>query len=169
MHKHWLEPNWEPGLSIAELPINHFLELGIKGLVLDVDKTLLPGRDLDLPHSVKTWVIQAKEQLHLHLCSNNPSSKRIGSVAKELGIAYTCKAAKPRKRALLKVLNDLKIDPKKIAIIGDRIFTDILAGNRLGLYTVLVRPISHDGSSTRKYRVQKFEQKLAKFLGAYSK
>ena len=28
-----------------------------------------------------------------------------------------------------------------MALIGDRLFTDVLAGNRLGLYTVLVRPI----------------------------
>ena len=169
MHNHLLEPNWEPGLSIAELPINHFLELGIKGLVIDVDQTLLPGKELDIPHPVKDWVIEAKKQLQLHLCSNNPSNKRIKSVAIELDISYTCKAAKPRKQALLRILKDLNINPKRIAIIGDRVFTDVLAGNRLGLYTVLVRPISQDGTSTGKYRVQKFEQQLAKFFGAYSK
>lgn len=35
-----------------------------------------------------------------------------------------------------------KLSPKETAVIGDQLFTDVLGGNRLGLYTVLVAPIS---------------------------
>ena len=49
-------------------------------------------------------------------------------------------------------------------MVGDRVFTDVLAGNRLGLYTVLVRPPRQDGSCSND-RVQQFER-LARWLGA---
>jgi predicted HAD superfamily phosphohydrolase YqeG len=32
--------------------------------------------------------------------------------------------------------------PDNTAVVGDQIFTDIFGGNKLGLYTVLVDPIS---------------------------
>ena len=50
--------------------------------------------------------------------------------------------------------------------MGDRIFTDVLAGNRLDLYTVLVRPLRADGYPCNNNRVQRLEQKLAAWLGA---
>ncbi|HGY5555367.1 MAG TPA: HAD hydrolase-like protein, partial [Prochlorococcus sp.] len=65
-----------------------------------------------------------------------------------------------------KVMKQLRFQPAEIAIVGDRIFTDVLAGNRLGLYTVLVRPLSADGSPCKNDRVQQLEQKLANWLGA---
>ena len=34
-------------------------------------------------------------------------------------------------------------------MIGDRLFTDVLCGNRMGLYTVLVRPVRDDGKPCR--------------------
>ena len=54
-------------------------------------------------------------------------------------------------------------------MVGDRIFTDVLAGNRLGLYTVLVKPLGPNGMTYQKSRTQSFEQKIASFLGAIKK
>jgi predicted HAD superfamily phosphohydrolase YqeG len=36
----------------------------------------------------------------------------------------------------------LKTAPSETAVIGDQIFTDVFGGNRLGLYTILVRRIA---------------------------
>jgi predicted HAD superfamily phosphohydrolase YqeG len=51
-------------------------------------------------------------------------------------------------------------------MIGDRLFTDVWCGNRLGLYTVLVRPISQTGQPCRHDRVQRLERRLAALMGA---
>ena len=56
MIKNLLKPNWEPGLSIPQLPTKHLIDVGIKALVLDVDGTLLPRQELILHNSVKIWV-----------------------------------------------------------------------------------------------------------------
>ena len=164
MNQHWLNPDWEPGLSISSLPINHFLERGIKALVLDVDKTLLAGREIVLQQSVKEWVEEAHHHFLVHLLSNNPSKKRIGAVAEQLGLNFTFGAAKPRRKALRGVLVQLKQNPSNIAMVGDRIFTDILAGNRLGLYTVLVRPLGTDWKPSKNNKIQLLEQIIANLL-----
>ena len=164
--RHWLVPDWEPGLTIAQLPLPHLISCGIQAAVIDVDLTLLPGREVQLPAPVLTWLNDAKRRLHLHLLSNNPSRGRISAVAEQLGLNFTCGAGKPRRGALRRVLEDLALPPQQVAMVGDRFFTDILCGNRLGLYTVLVRPITEDGSPSPQDRVQRFERSLVRLMGA---
>ena len=166
MQKNWLQPDWEPGLSITNVPIKHFIDLGIKVLVLDVDGTLLPRTENVVHNSVFSWVKEARDNFSLHLLSNNPSRKRIESISRNLNINFTYKAAKPTRGALREVVNNFHLNPHNIAIIGDRLFTDILAGNRLGLYTVLVKPLASNGNICKSNRTQRFEQKIAGFLGA---
>ena len=36
----------------------------------------------------------------------------------------------------------IQADTGKVAVVGDQLFTDILGGNRNGMYTILVTPIS---------------------------
>ena len=40
-------------------------------------------------------------------------------------------------------LAELQASPGSAAMIGDQVFADVLGGNRAGLYTVWVLPISH--------------------------
>ena len=98
--------------------------------------------------------------------SNNPSKARISAVASQLDLSFTCGAGKPRRGALRRVIADLDLPPQSIAMVGDRLFTDVLCGNRLGLYTVLVRPIREDGAPCDRDRVQRLERRLARVLGA---
>ena len=167
--QHWLLPDWEPGLTIAHLPLPHFIGLDIRALVIDVDRTLLPGKDVQLPEAVRVWLVDAKRRLHLHLFSNNPSRTRVAAVADQLGLSFTSGAAKPRRGALLRVMKDLSLDPRQVAMVGDRLFTDVLCGNRLGLYTVLVRPVSVDGSPCPHDLVQRLERRVASWMGAPGK
>ena len=166
MKRQWLQPDWDPGLTVVQLPLDHLLDRGIRALLLDVDRTLLPGHDVVLPEAVMGWAQSAKRHLRLHLFSNNPSRQRIGAVADQLEVTYTSGAAKPRRAALQRVLEDLEVKPEQLAIIGDRVFTDVIAGNRLGLYTVLVRPLKADGTPCPNDRVQRFERGLARMFGA---
>ena len=166
MQENWLKPDWQPGLSISSLPIKHLLEKGIKSLVLDVDGTLLPRNEISVHSSVLTWIKEAQHYFNLHLLSNNPSRDRINLISNTLDVAFTYKAAKPSRRALQKVVIKLQNEPNKIAIIGDRLFTDIIAGNRLGLYTILVKPLGANGITCKHNRTQRIEQKIVSFFGA---
>ena len=166
MGQHWLQPDWDPGLTIAHLALSHLTAQGIEAVVLDVDRTLLPGRDVKLPEPVLAWLMDAKQRFSLHLFSNNPSHSRIAAVADQLDVSFTAAAGKPRRGSLKRVLKDLDLPVDCVAMVGDRLFTDVLCGNRLGLYTVLVRPVRSDGTACSQDRVQRFERTLAGWMGA---
>ncbi len=166
MLRQLLRPNWLRDCTLAELPLQELLDLPIRALVLDVDRTLLPRRQSALPVSVLGWLKRAHQQLPIHLLSNNPSRKRVGAVAEQLNLPYTISAGKPRRSALRRVMAELKLPHHEVALIGDRLFTDVIAGNRLGLFTVLVKPIDPSGQPCQRDRLQKLELLLARRLGA---
>ena len=60
----------------------------------------------------------------------------------------------------------LQLPAQQVALIGDRVFTDVLAGNRLGLFTVLVHPIGASGQASNHDRLQRSERTLARWCGA---
>ena len=168
MLRQLLRPDWLLDGTLAQLPLQALIERParpIRALVLDVDRTLLPRRQATLPESARRWLLAAREQLPIHLLSNNPSRSRIGAVAAELELPFTTAAGKPRRRALRQVLAELGIPPQQVALIGDRLFTDVIAGNRLGLYTVLVKPIDPQGRPCQRDRLQKLELRMAKWVG----
>lgn len=165
--RHLLTPDWQPGCTLAQLPLAELLErpLPIRALVLDVDRTILPRRHPQLPPLAEVWLRDAARRFPVHLLSNNPSRRRIGAVAEPFGLPYTTSASKPRSGALRQVLAELGLPVETVAMVGDRIFTDVLVGNRLGLYTVLIKPMGADGSPCRQDRLQALEIRLARLAG----
>jgi len=163
-----LTPGWAPATTVAHLSLDELVHRAghsIGALVIDVDRTLLPRRQSELPPSVESWLRLAQAKLPVHLLSNNPSRRRIASVAEPLGLPYTTSAAKPRRAALMRVISDLGLPPAQVALLGDRLFTDVLAGNRLGLFTVLVKPIDPSGHPCRHDHLQNLELRMARWLG----
>lgn len=165
MLRQLLRPDWLLDRTLAELPLDTLLQQQIRALVLDVDRTLLPRRRSSLPEPARRWLEAAKQQLPIHLLSNNPSRARIGAVAEQLDLPFTTAAGKPRRSALRRVLQQLDLPHHQVALVGDRLFTDVIAGNRLGLYTVLVKPIDPDGLPCRQDRLQRIELRLARWVG----
>ena len=161
-----LQPDWVAPGTLVDLPLEQLLERQIRALVLDVDRTLLPRHRDQLPEPVETWLRQAQQRMPIHLFSNNPSRSRIGGVAARLGVGFTTNAGKPRRGPLRQVLEELALPPQAVAIVGDRVFTDVLGGNRLGLYTVLVKPVNPEGQPCRHDLWQRLEVRLARLAGA---
>lgn len=160
-----LQPSWLASGTLAELPLERFLAVPLRALVLDVDRTLLPRSHSELPEPIETWLRHAQEHLELRLFSNNPSRARIGAVAERLGVPFTTSAGKPRRSALRKVLAELGLPHGQVGLVGDRLFTDVLAGNRLGLFTVLVKPVNRAGRPCERDRLQNIELRLARWVG----
>ena len=165
MLRELLRPDWVLGATVVELPVAQLQERDIRALVLDVDRTLLPRRQGHLPERAELWLQQARAQLPIHLLSNNPSRRRIGSVADHMQLPFTTSAGKPRRTALRRVVQDLGLPMEQVALVGDRLFTDVLAGNRLGLFTVLVKPIDASGQPCQRDRLQTMELRVANWVG----
>ena len=150
---------------ISTLSISYLFDKDIKLLLIDVDGTLITNKSTRVSQGVEDWISRAKKQLHLHLLSNNPSKERIRTIAQQLKLEYTYSATKPSRKSLVKVISKNNYERKNVAIVGDRIFTDILAGKRLGIYTILVRPIRDNQNTSKSYKMQEFEKAIANFIG----
>ena len=137
--------DWDSKLPIYKISPQKLHNQGIRCLLLDVDGTLLNRNTNKVPTKVKRWIKKSKTFFKLYLISNNPSEKRISSIGNQLGISYKFKALKPSKNITLEIINIMNETNKNIAIIGDRIFTDIIVGNRCKIKTILVARLNRDG------------------------
>ncbi|MFN3361024.1 MAG: YqeG family HAD IIIA-type phosphatase [Pseudanabaenaceae cyanobacterium] len=113
---------------------------GIKGMVLDVDNTLLGNREREVSPAVKHWVSQVRQQMPLWLVSNNCFHHRIKTIADSLQLPFYANAAKPSRRCVKRAIEAMGLEPAQVAMVGDRLLTDIVVGNRLGMYTILIQP-----------------------------
>lgn len=128
--------------SLFEITPASLKQRGIRGVILDLDNTLTPWAEKEVSPQAQVWVESLREAgLRVCLFSNN-RKERGEALAKSLGLLCIFSARKPRKRAFRQALALLGTSPEETAVIGDQIFTDMLGGNRAGLYTILVPPLS---------------------------
>jgi HAD superfamily phosphatase (TIGR01668 family) len=129
--------------GVAEVTIEDLREQGIDTVLLDLDNTLVPWQKHDMTDEVRAWLTALKGAgMKLYLVSNTRHGRRIVALSEELGIPHVHGAWKPRKKGFLHAMKELGSEPSKTVVIGDQMFTDVLGGNRLGLFTVMVRPIA---------------------------
>ena len=72
----------------------------LKGLILDVDETLVPVTVTTASPELKAWVEGIRQTTKLWLVSNNLSDVRIGGIARSLDLPYILGAVKPSRRKL---------------------------------------------------------------------
>ena len=125
---------------------------------------MIAGKRPVLSNDIRDWILNSKKYFYVYLFSNNPSWTRINSLAKQLDLEFTSSGSKPSRKKLQRVLDKIPFPSNKIAIIGDRIFTDILVGNRLGMYTILVDSVDYYGNKVEKNTFQFIERKFAKII-----
>jgi len=114
----------------------------IKGLIIDLDNTMTPWNEMEVGPKVTKWFKQLEEYGIKSCIVSNNTEQRVAAVANALGIPFIYKATKPRRRAFYQAMEIMETSKNTTCVIGDQLFTDILGGNRLGLFTILVVPIS---------------------------
>ncbi len=160
-----LQPNFVLGGTVTKLTPEILRANQIRGMILDVDETLVPFKDDVIPVEVTSWADQMRELVDIWLVSNNLSESRIGSIARDLKFPYFAWAKKPSRRKLRQAAQEMNLPEQKIAMVGDRLFTDVVGGNRLGMFTVLVEPMAANSVDKRKFSIRNTEIWIAKQCG----
>ncbi len=160
-----LQPDLVLGGTIINLTPNILKQNNIQGLILDVDETLVSITTPKVSQELKQWTIAMKQVANIWLVSNNLSKNRIGKIARELDLPYFLGAKKPSRRKLRQAAAKMDLPVEKVAMVGDRLFTDVLAGNRLGMFTILVEPMGDPAIAYRTHPIRNFEVWLSQQLG----
>lgn len=117
---------------------------GIRAVISDLDNTLVPWRSEMVAEEITGWLLGLRAAgIGVCIASNTRHLSRLERLAAQMGILHVPEnASKPRRRGLRTALTLLGTPAVETAMVGDQLFTDILAGNRLGLTTVLVNPLT---------------------------
>lgn len=126
---------------VTDINLEDLKKEGIKGLMFDLDNTLMAPHAGQLTADIASWLEEVKENFKIVILSNNPHEFYIEKAAEEIGCPAYGKAGKPNVKTALIALKEMDLLPSQVAMIGDRPLTDIWVGQRLKLVTILVDPL----------------------------
>ena len=160
-----LQPDLVLGNTIFDLTPQILSQHNIRGLILDVDETLVPFKQKEASVELQQWIAEIGRDAPVWLVSNNVSQTRISNIAKAVDLPFIFAARKPSRRKLKQAAEAMNLPVEQIAMVGDRLFTDVLAGNRLGMFTILVEPMIDSMTVARSHPIRDFEIWFSELLG----
>ena len=126
--------------SAYELPFEELYEKGYRGIIFDVDNTLVPhGAPAD-KRSRELFVRLREIGFSTCILSNN-KEPRVAPFAKEVDSPYLFKGGKPSRKGYQKAMFVMKTGRHNTLFVGDQLFTDVWGARRTGLHSILVKPI----------------------------
>lgn len=127
--------------NIFQIDYDSLRKKDIKLIIFDLDNTILKV-DQELPDKeIKQFFNKLKKSFNIVIASNNVY-ERVNKVSSYLSCDKLYSIGKPTKKIKKFLDKRYGIPMNHIAIIGDQIVTDIFMGNRLGMLTILIDPIS---------------------------
>jgi HAD superfamily phosphatase (TIGR01668 family) len=113
---------------------------GIQGVILDLDNTLVLWLKEVMADEVVVWLRSLQEAgLKLCIMSNSIFGGRSVRIAAQLGCYNVRRARKPSRSGFRRAMAMMGTTPATTAMVGDQMFTDIWGGNRVGMYTIMVK------------------------------
>ena len=115
-------------------------EEGYRGLIFDIDNTLVPhGAPADA-RAIALFDRLKKIGFKCCLISNN-QEPRVKMFNEKIGVSYIFKAGKPGKNGYEQAMKKIGTNKKTTVFIGDQLFTDVWGAKRTGISNILVKPI----------------------------
>ncbi len=136
-----LSPTYLIDGDITDINLLALQDDGIRGLIFDLDSTLLAPRSGELTDEVAVWLAKARDMFKVAVVTNNKHDPYVEQAGRLLDMHCIGRAAKPSRRAFLEVLALFGLPAQQVAVIGDRPLTDVWGGQRAGMKTVLVWPL----------------------------
>lgn len=115
--------------SVLDIDEDFLDKYNIKALVLDLDNTLSMHGNPAAENGIPEWLEHMKNiGVPMRIVSNN-TNKRVAPLAKKLGLPFTANGCKPLTFGISKAIKIMGVPKKQVAVVGDQIFTDVIAGN----------------------------------------
>lgn len=152
--------------TLCQIDLESLKAQGISGIIFDLDNTIVPWNSGEMNPDIIFWLKKVQDMgFKVSLVSNNHKRKRVRDIALMFDIPFVVGAFKPAKTGFREALDSMSLTAEQVAVVGDQMFTDILGGNRMGLYTIWVDPLN-----TKEFvgtqLTRKLEQVAVKILKA---
>jgi len=115
---------------------------GIKGIIFDIDNTLVPHGAPPDARSIELLSRLEGMGFSLLFLSNN-KEPRVKSFRDDSHVksTYIYKAHKPSRAGYINAMQKMGTDTSSTIFIGDQLFTDVWGAKRCGVRNILTRPI----------------------------
>jgi len=126
--------------STYEIDFETLYEEGYRGLIFDIDNTLVPH---DAPADERAMQLFSRlKKLGFACCllSNN-QLERVSTFNEKVDVRFIEDAHKPAIRNYVKAMEVMGTDKRNTIFIGDQLFTDVWGAKRAGIRNILVKPI----------------------------
>ena len=144
--------------SIYFINYEKLLDDGIKCLLFDLDNTCVPYKIKEANDKLVELFDNLKDMGFKLIIFSNATRKRIAPFKKKLNVDCLARAHKPSRRSFMKIIKLFNYDLSEVAIIGDQLYKDILGGNKAGIMTILVNPMSMDDMIITKLIFRRLEK-----------
>ncbi len=145
--------------TILDIDLAALKEAGFKGIVFDIDNTIVPWSEKEMLAEIVNW-LSTIEEMGFQVCLlSNASRQRKNYFSDKLKIPAVQHGVKPGKKAFKEASQLLSLNKEQIVFVGDQIFTDVLGGNRAGFFTILVDPMAD-----KEFVFTRFVRKLENFV-----
>ena len=126
--------------SIMDIDFVKLYEVGYRGVIFDIDNTLVPHGKPATPEIVEFFVRLREIGFQTRLLSNN-QKERVEPFAIAVKSSFICNAHKPSRTNYLLAVKEMGIRINETIFVGDQLFTDIYGANRSNIESILVDPI----------------------------
>ena len=129
--------------KIEDVVLDSLYFKGYKTILLDVDNTLLTYDQRIVTLQKLNWINRYKNLgFNIFLLSNNIRFNRLKHICEQINIPIGMYfALKPLSYSVRDLAYKYQFDLRKTIIIGDQLFTDVLLGNWVRSYTILIDPV----------------------------
>ncbi|QKS70829.1 YqeG family HAD IIIA-type phosphatase [Paenalkalicoccus suaedae] len=148
MLKQFMPDQYVP--SVYDIKIQELKENGVKGIITDLDNTLVEWDRPDATEELLMWFEKLTHAGFQIVIVSNNNERRVREFAKPHNITFIHSARKPLSKAFKTARKLMNLTKEETVVIGDQLLTDIFGGNRAGLHTILVVPVAKtDGFFTK--------------------
>ncbi len=137
----FFKPTYLVDGDLTDLSLEQLRADGVRGIIFDLDSTLIAPGSGRLTAEVEQWLLDARDKFKLAVVSNNKNGVYMQQVQEVLNMPVLGRAAKPATKVFKQVLVDFNLPPNDVVVVGDRPLTDIWGGQRAGMKTALVMPL----------------------------
>lgn len=147
-----------------DLDLDQLQAAGMTLILSDLDNTLVPNGVIECSNELQDWLYQlAQRQIKLIIVSNN-TENRVKKFAEPLGLEYYYEANKPELEIYQHIFTKHNYNPAKAVMLGDRLFTDIYGGNKMGMHTILVEPLEISRGVSKRLRIKHIGEQALLFI-----